>query len=472
MKPAFQRLRHWMWLPVTVFALLIGASEGGGGVTGTGSVACGAISDFGSIFVNEVEYFTNTANITIDGAPAQESQLRVGMQVRVEGLIFGAGATGQAATVKYDPDVRGAIDAPVVANATGAFFTVDGVGVQATDRTFVDGALGAGQLSAGDRVEVSGFRDENTGNFVATRVTRNNVAPGTVLSGHVSSVTASTFVLGTITVTYDSTMLRDAPASGLADGMPVRVKSPADPSAGVLAAAEVRVLDGLRAAAGTEASASGVVSGLTTSTFFLAGIPVSYDGTTRFRNGTLADLANGAQVEAEGIADANGVLVAQKVTFPAGDNAAADATVTAITANGFTLLSSNGVQVAVRADTKWKDKSAAKLATFGLAQLNVGDRVMVTGSEVSSGVVSADTVTRNDASTSVFVAGRARSVAGNAAVVVATQAIATAGTVYRDADGSVLTADAFFAKAAGRTVKASGVLSGSQVVASELDIEP
>src|SRR5512140_2036232 len=193
MNQAIKRLRHWMWIPVTAFALLIGASEGGGGVTGTGSVAFGAISDFGSIFVNGVEYFTNTADIEVDGTPGTQEQLRVGMVVRVDGLVFGNSGTGQAATVKYDPDIRGVGDGTATANATGPFFTVDGIGVQATDRTFVDGALTAGQLGAGDRVEVSGLRDDNTGNVVALRISRVNVAAGTALTGMISSVTPTTF---------------------------------------------------------------------------------------------------------------------------------------------------------------------------------------------------------------------------------------------------------------------------------------
>jgi hypothetical protein len=472
MKPSFERLRHWMWLPVTAFALLIGASEGGGGVTGTGSVACGAISDFGSVFVNGVEYFTNTANIVIDGVPGQsESRLRVGMVVRVDGAIFGA--TGQAATLTYDPDIRGAVDAPVTSNAGGPFFTVDGIGVQVNSRTFIDGAIAADQLAAGDRVEVSGLRDYNTGDVVALRVSRINVAAGTALTGRIANVTPTSFLLGSITVTYDGTTLRDAP-SGLADGMVVRVKSAADPVGGVLAASEVRAIDGnFRAAAGTEASAQGVVSGLTTSTFSLGGFTIGYNSSeTRFVDGTAADLANGAIVEAEGVLDANGVLLAQKITFPAGDKASVDAMVTSKSANGFTLVANDGVQVVVDAGTKWRDRSAAKMGTLGLTQLAVGDRVSVTGAEVAAGVVSADNVTRLDPAQGLTLYGRARADSGSAVSLLSLQAMATGSTTYQDADGTLLGASAFFAKAVGRTVKASGVASGSDVIVSSFEIEP
>src|SRR5207344_1716166 len=147
-------LRHWTWIPIAVFALFIGSSQGGGGVVGTGAVAFGALEGFGSIFVNGIEYFTDGATILIDGQPAAESDLRVGMRLRVDGVVFGTGATGQASLVTYDPDVRGTIEGAVTANTEGAFFTVGGIGVQTDDATITDGVLSAALLAAGDRVEV------------------------------------------------------------------------------------------------------------------------------------------------------------------------------------------------------------------------------------------------------------------------------------------------------------------------------
>ncbi|HRE15372.1 MAG TPA: DUF5666 domain-containing protein, partial [Usitatibacteraceae bacterium] len=84
-------------LLATGLAAFLLPAIGGGGVTGTGYVAWGRVADFGSVFVNGIEFFTTAADIRIDGAGGQaESRLRVGMAVRVDGTLDADGRTGQA----------------------------------------------------------------------------------------------------------------------------------------------------------------------------------------------------------------------------------------------------------------------------------------------------------------------------------------------------------------------------------------
>jgi hypothetical protein len=66
-----------------------GGSQMVAGIEGSGSpiVASGAISGFGSIFVNGVEYATTNAQIDIDDQPGTESQLLVGEIVTVTGTV-------------------------------------------------------------------------------------------------------------------------------------------------------------------------------------------------------------------------------------------------------------------------------------------------------------------------------------------------------------------------------------------------
>jgi len=464
-------LRHWTWIPIAVFALLIGTSQGGGGVVGTGAVAFGALEGFGSIFVNGIEYFTDGASILIDGQPAAESDLRVGMRLRVDGVVFGSGSTGQASVVTYDPDVRGTLEGPVTLNTEGAFFTVGGIGIQADDATITDGVLAAAQLAAGDRVEVSGLRDEASGIFRALRIQRLDNAAGTVLTGNVSGVTGNSFNVGDVTVSFDGTVTGDATA--VANGMVVRVKALGDPVGGFLVASEVRVLDGnLGVPAGTSVTAEGVVSGLGANSFFVGAILVTYDASTRFRNGTAADLANGAVVEVEGISAADGSVAAAKVKYPAPARGFLQAGVVSISANGFTLISDTGVSVLVDSGTRWTDRSAAKLAAMGLANVNLGDRVNVSGEEVAPGVISAASVTRLNPAQGLTLAGRARAAAGSTLDLLGQNAVASPQATFKDVDGTALAAGAFFAKAAGRTIKASGVQSDNGLLMSSFEIEP
>ena len=464
-------LRHWTWIPIAVFTLLIGTSQGGGGVTGTGAVAFGVIQAFGSIFVNGIEYFTDGASILIDGQPATESDLRVGMRLRVDGVVFGSGSTGQASVVTYDPDVRGTVEGPVTLNTEGAFFTVGGIGVQADDTTITDGVLAAAQLAAGDRVEVSGLRDEASGIFRAARIQRLANAAGTILTGSVSGVAGNSFTVGDVTVSFDGTVTGDATA--VSNGMVVRVKALGDPVGGFLVASEVRVVDGnMGVPAGTSVTAEGVVSGLGPSSFLVGAILVTYDATTTFRNGTMADLANGDVVEVEGVSAADGSVTAAKVKYPTPDRGVAQANVVSISAAGFTLISDTGVSVLVQPGTKWSDHSAAKLAVFGLANLNVGDRVKAMGDEVAPGVISAASVTRLPPTSGVALAARARASAGNVLELLGQDTMASPQATFNDVDGTVLAANVFFAKAAGRTIKACGVQSGNGLLMSSFEIEP
>lgn len=468
MKRLMEPLRRLAWLPVAVLCLAIGVSEGGGGVTGTGSTALGTVDDFGSIFVNGVEYFTDTANISVDGIAGQaESQLRVGMVVKVSGLLLSP-TTGQASSVEYDTDVRGAIDAAPVIGASGVDFTVDGIPVHAGDRTFVDGAVSATLLAAGDRVDVSGLRIAATGVIAAARVAR-SALPGTILTGAISSVTATSFNLGSVLVTYDASVLRGV--SSLAEGMAVRVRADADPVNGTLAASKIEAIDGALAA-GSELSDQGVVSNLTATSFYLGGLRVTYNSNTKFRNGTIATLQNGDVVEAEGTIATDGSLAARQVSFEAFDAGRADAVVVAKTTNGFMLISADGVQVIVTGDTRWKDRSVLSQSNLNLTTLRIGDMVSVTGSETADGVITADNVTRLNPVPGVVLDGRARGADSGSIRELSIRALATGSTAYLDANGTSLTADAFFGKVSGRRVTINGVVSGSDVLVSSYRIDP
>ena len=90
-------------LAAGAIALFISACGGGGdgGIGGTGGggggtaadVSVGTITAFGSVWVNGVEFKSNTATIKIDDNPHPESDLRVGMVARVDGSISGASAS-------------------------------------------------------------------------------------------------------------------------------------------------------------------------------------------------------------------------------------------------------------------------------------------------------------------------------------------------------------------------------------------
>ncbi len=102
--------------PVWLALLLAGC----GGIEGTGSPQAGvegtgfsegSLSGFGSVYINGIEYATDRADIVIDGAPATEDALRVGMVLKVIGDIESNGRHGVARRVEFDRPLHGPIDA-------------------------------------------------------------------------------------------------------------------------------------------------------------------------------------------------------------------------------------------------------------------------------------------------------------------------------------------------------------------------
>lgn len=449
-------------------ALLLVPALGGGGVTGTGHTAWGLVEDFGSVFVNGIEFFTTSADIVIDGLHGQaESRLRVGMAVRVDGTMNADGKTGTAQSVRYSADLRGLVDGPAVATAEGMRFSIHGAAVLADERTVFEGVAGAGALSAGVRVEASGLREAGTGQLRATFVTLSPIAPDTVVSGPISLLAAGQLRLGDLTVTFDP-----AGAPALANGQVVRAVSTFPPSGGVLAANAVEVVAAaFSAGAGTQASATGVVADRSAAGFRLGALAVQLANGTKYRNGTAADLANGELVEAEGEIQAGGALLASRITFPAPDAAAAEAVVASRTAATFVLAVGSGITVQLSNQTRFRDRTRARAGGFDAKLLRAGDRVSVSGLEIAAGTILAESVSKVDAVPGVQVVARARAVADPAVTLLSLPMRAGAATVFQDVDGAPLAREAFFAKAAGRRIVARGLPAAGGVEAGIFEIE-
>src|SRR5882672_7252852 len=116
-----------------LFGTLLALASCGGGTSGPGGSGAtstfGTITAFGSVFVNGVEFSTSGATIVLDGNPAAESNLRVGMVVTVSGSR--SGSSGSATRVDVDDAVEGLVEAQADAN----HWTVMGQTVFVDDQT-------------------------------------------------------------------------------------------------------------------------------------------------------------------------------------------------------------------------------------------------------------------------------------------------------------------------------------------------
>jgi hypothetical protein len=157
-------------------ALLITHLSGcGGGVDsgGTGIIASGPISGLGSIFVNDVRFDDDSAEIRDEqGALLTKDQLKLGMTVVVEGGTLdtsAAQATSTAQVIRVVSDLVGPVGS---VDAAAGSFTVLGQAVIVGARTLFDGSLTGGfsALVPGMTVQVYSQYDPLTRQYAATRV--------------------------------------------------------------------------------------------------------------------------------------------------------------------------------------------------------------------------------------------------------------------------------------------------------------
>ena len=384
-------------------AVVLGLSACGGGgsgdSTGTASSASvGTITGFGSIFVNGVEYETNGASIIIDGIPATESDLAVGMVVELTGST--SGSTGRALSINASDELEGIVQSNSVVAGTGTLVIMGQTVTVDTNTLFeskVAGVTTVDQVAAGHIVEVSGYGD-GAGSVFATRIEvkaadiasyLSEQPDGMEVKGVVSNLdtTLQTFDIGSMTVNYAGAIVDNDVT--LAPGLFVEVKSVAGiDGTGVLVASKVELEnDGMRGRQGDDGEEFEIKAVITTA---FDGTSFSIDGTTvivgpgtTFRSGDSSGLLAGSLVEVEGRFNAAGELVAEKIKFEdEGDteikSVVADITTTGV--NSGTVTLQDGTVVTVTNSTIMKDSRDNGMipdSQFNLQALAVGDFVEI-----------------------------------------------------------------------------------------------
>ena len=283
-----QRTITQLLVGICLALLGLSLSHAGIGISGSGR-AYGEITAFGSIFVNGIEYSTTTATITINGVVqpvGDQSALKVGMAVLVDGTVNADGLTGTATTVDFLGDLEGTIDAAPVIIGTRGSFTIYGLAVKTDSKTVYADGLTLAALRAGDVVEVSGLFDANDGSFAATRIEKQVAFRKAELRGFISNVNtaAKTFVLGpSLVVDYAGARAQDIPAGGYANGMFVEVKATTPPANGTILATRASVEGSVLASANMNLGLlQGVAAKVSTNSFMMGNQLVMTNAQTVF----------------------------------------------------------------------------------------------------------------------------------------------------------------------------------------------
>lgn len=440
-----QRLRAA--LAACVSALLL-ASCGGVGQDGTGATpdtrTTGVINGFGSVIVNGIRFDVSGAEFSVDGAAGRtQADLRVGMVVEVTGSMAEDGTSGMATSVVYESLLRGTLDdLPALRS-----LRVLGQTVSTDDTTVFIGATNADDLRAGDRLQISGFRGPD-GSLRATFISRESGPADWQLTGFITSVAGTAVRVAGLDVSVAGAELQGVTLGSLAPGQLVRVVLQGPPVAGAAVASKLRLIDtrlpdGLR-----KLQLQGLVAqrDAAAGRFTLNGQPVQLSAATAYRDGTAADLANGARVEVSGTLTPGLVLRADTLRFfrtQLGGYGRGKVTAVDVVGKRFNLLANPGIEVRLRSDTLLNDTSLGA-GDLSLATLAVGDEVLVLG-QASDARIDAALLTRLPRiATGAGVAGPVTAIAGSTLTILGTP-VAVNGASFIDAQGLPVSQGAFLA---------------------------
>ncbi len=346
-------------------------------IEGTG-VSAGSVSGFGSVFVNGIEYSTDRADIVVDGAPASEAALQVGMVVLVNGDTDSGGRRGTARRVEFDRPLYGPIDAIDRETRT---VTILGQPVRLDDATlFGEGSEDA--LQEDQLCLVSGH-PESAGQLRATllRCGADYVAGESVVEveGLVSALDAGagSFRLPGLSVAMGAATL-DSAQGAFANGALVEVIGRQPQRGGVLNAERIRVK-----ASNFRPTQSVTLEGIIGRFAGLADFDLGRQriNAASAQRGDDFDLppASGVRIRLQGSVGADGVVVATRYALEPVTDALFTGRIDGVDPSSERLMLLGGDRQAFAA-TQYEDRrSTNNQRSFRIQDLRAGDYVHIRG---------------------------------------------------------------------------------------------
>ncbi len=466
---SFKQVACSALLAVTTGLAACGGGSGGGqlaGIGGTGKIASGSITKFGSIFVNGVEYDISNAACSVNDSDATgncQANLSLGMVVTVEGTV--SGTSGSAQRVVFDANVEGPVSGVATdPDGLSKSFSVLGVGVRVDKATTVfesdAGGFGFATLADNNVVEVSGFFDAGgtlQATFIELKASAASFGTTAVeLKGSATGVTGNGgpgdgFTLNGVTVTLlPGVDLSDLPGNRVNNGDIVEARGILTGAAS-MDASRVQPEDTSLGSDGDELSVEGLVSNFSgdLSDFRVAGQAVNASGASLTPTGL--QLSNGLKVEVGGTLSGN-ILVADEIETRS-DEIKIDAPLSSVTANSVTVLLGDGtITVNVNNQTKISDATNA-VKNPGLSDFSSGQFVQIRGFKDATGVVA--TEIQRDVPDNVILQGPVDGFAsGTSVTILGVTFFTDAGTQFEDRNENSIGSGAFYgALSAGDRVK-------------------
>lgn len=445
--------------PMAVAFLAAGCGGGGGGednpppasppAATASDVARGAITGFGSIYLNGTRYDTDDATVHRSGGDATQGDLSVGMVVKIRGNLD----DHHASRVEYDEDVKGPID-----EILGNGLLVMGQVVVIEPTTHVDDSLNLGNAMVGNLVEVSGLRngaDEIVASFIEDKDPANINAYQVVGQVRALDSTARTFRIGGLTVDYSTARFDDFSTANLANNLLVEVKDENrayNPGDLRLVATKVELESATRLeddddfGRSHDDDDSGEIEGLITRVidpmhFVVAGVTVTISATTTYERGDATNLVVGAKVEVHGRLGSGDAMTAIEVEFS--NNAARIAGIVENVDAAAGVLEILGVTIRPVAGARQRDNRDA-VTPFDLFDVTAGDFVEARGVADETDLLAYEL--ERDRNDDTRLRAAATDIDGTARTLrlLGVPIVTNAGTEYENVDDQPITATQFF----------------------------
>jgi hypothetical protein len=458
-------------LTLGIAAALSACGGGGGGAvpgsTATPVTSSGAITQFGSVYVNGVRYTTTAARVTkedgteIEANPSDDRLKQIvgeGNIVKVRGTINDDNTTGTASTIIIDNELVGTIEAGSITDAT---FVVLGQTISVSPDTFIDdslhldgsgldkrfGDLGrtlASLVSDGLMVEISGFVTAN--GLEASRIEDFNtsVTAGTdddgtdEIKGFVRNLDATPgqFQINGLTIDYSGVI--SAPA--LANGDLVEVHGTV--AGGILTATSVELEDDLLDDDFNEGEVEveGIIESITPTTG-TAGV-VKVNG-VEFTVADISQYSVGMKIEIKARLQ-NGQLQVTRIQDETEDNIRIRDQATGTNAGAITTRLGLNVTPSDRSRLELNDADLSDINAF-LTGVQSGDYVEARGFELNGSIVWTRIEVETDSKAECRLRGPVEANPANPTFTIEGVTVTTnGGTQFRDASGLPTDAASFF----------------------------
>jgi hypothetical protein len=283
-----------------------GGMLAGGGIGGTG-ISVGAISGFGSVIVNDVDFVTKQAQVFVNGKligsgdSVVRSRLALGMVVQVKGKFLGNGA-GRADRIEFSANVKGPVTNIETLDTVIKKITVLGQIVIIDDGTNFTGT-DFDSLTVGNVLQISGWRD-GSGVIQATYIALiTDPAAEVMIRGIITEVNVpqKNLHINRLSVDFSQAALKGFPDDELpAVGQLVVAAGFLDVN-GILAAQEVGLENDLGVEDADDVEIEGIVSQFSSPADFVLGTtPILTDEETKFKGIAPGDVFVGLRLLIKG----------------------------------------------------------------------------------------------------------------------------------------------------------------------------